>query len=172
MKTDDFDYILPSELIAQTPPETRTASRLLMVSEAKSKTPFEDHTFADFIDCCAAGDLLVLNDTRVVPARLRCQKASGGQVEVMLERLLPDAQLLALARSNKTLKPGTLLYIDGQAELEFIGREGEFFRLKLLSEAANQYDVFHRCGDIPLPPYIKRNTDQQDLNRYQTVYAQ
>ncbi len=171
MLTDDFDYELPSDLIAQTPCETREGARLLVLGE--DNIALQDRQFSEFADYCGSGDLLVINDTRVVPARLQCCKSSGGQVEVMLERMLTNGEFLALARSNKPLKSGQVLYIKNKAELEFRSREGAFFRFKMLGIDHNdKFDVFHRLGEMPLPPYIKRATREQDSERYQTVYAQ
>lgn len=170
MRTDDFDYVLPPELIAQVPAPEREASRLLVVGEQPSL--YRDLHFTDFAQLCEAGDLLVVNDTRVVPARLKCNKPSGGQVEVMLERLLDEQTIVALARSNKPLKPGQRLLVDGREELEYIGRADAFFKFKLLNTVpGDEYRIFHQQGDIPLPPYIKRSPDQEDTGRYQTVYA-
>ncbi len=174
MKTDDFDYHLPAELIAQTPAPQREESRLLVLEQtAQGEHSFKDLQFSDLMQLCEPGDLLVLNNTRVVPARLKCQKPSGGKVEVMLERLLSADEFLALARSNKPLKAGQRLLIDTQEELEYIGREGMFFRFKLLKGRADHaYELFHRHGDMPLPPYIRRPVEPGDAGRYQTVYAQ
>jgi S-adenosylmethionine:tRNA ribosyltransferase-isomerase len=169
--TEDFDYKLPPELIAQTPCVTREGSRLLVVGQGDAD--FQDRQFTDFVNYCQPGDLLIINNTRVVPARLRCLKSSGGQVEVMLERMLENGAFLALARSNKALKPGQILYIENRPELEFVSREGAFFRFKMLNvDNADEFDVFHRLGDMPLPPYIKRAVIKEDSERYQTVYAQ
>ncbi len=171
MLTDDFDYELPSALIAQTPCKTREGARLLVLGQ--SNLDFQDRQFSDFADYCEPGDLLVVNNTRVVPARLQCYKPSGGKVEVMLERMLANGDFLALARSNKPLKPGQVLYIKNKAELEFRSREGAFFKFKMLNADHNdKFDVFHRLGDMPLPPYIKRAAEEQDNERYQTVYSQ
>jgi len=115
----------------------------------------------------------VVNNTRVVPARLKCQKPSGGQVEVMLERLLSDNEFLALARSNKVLKPGQILLLNSEPALRFIERVGAFFKFEMLEQAQQSgYALFHQNGNMPLPPYIKRAVDSQDTGRYQTVYAQ
>ena len=171
MKTEDFDYELPPELIAQAPAKQREQSRLLQVGQRESQ--FEDLRFSDFVSLCAPGDLLVVNNTRVVPARLKCQKPSGGQVEVMLERLLSEYEFLALARSNKTLKAGQVLLLNSKPALRFIERQGTFFKFEILEEAQQSgYALFHQNGNMPLPPYIKREVVQQDTGRYQTVYAQ
>ena len=115
----------------------------------------------------------MVNNTRVVPARLKCQKPSGGQVEVMLERLLSDNEFLALARSNKVLKPGQILLLNSEPALRFIERVGAFFKFEMLEQAQQSgYALFHQNGNMPLPPYIKRAVDSQDTGRYQTVYAQ
>ena len=173
LKTDDFDYQLPAELIAQSPAGKREQSRLLLLQQDASSTRLQDLQFSDFVRLCEPGDLLVVNNTRVVPARLKCHKPSGGQVEVMLERMLNEHEFLALARSNKPLRPGQKLLIGAEEELVFIGREGVFFRFRMLNpQAGNAYDLFHRQGEIPLPPYIKRPIEKSDRGRYQTVYAQ
>ena len=172
LKTDDFDYQLPPELIAQTPAGKREQSRLLLLQQSESSTELQDLQFSDFVQLCEPGDLLVVNNTRVVPARLKCHKPSGGQVEVMLERMLNEREFLALARSNKPLRPGQKLLINNQEELVFIEREGAFFKFCMLKpQAGNAYDLFHRQGEMPLPPYIKRPVEKSDAGRYQTVYA-
>lgn len=172
MKTDDFDYQLPPELIAQTPADKREQSRLLLLCHDGDRPDFQDLQFSDFVSLCEPGDLLVVNNTRVVPARLKCQKSSGGRVEVMLERVLNEHEFLALARSNKPLRAGQVLLIDGQQELEYIERAGAFFKFRQLQlQAGNPYNLFHRQGEMPLPPYIKRQVDKSDAGRYQTVYA-
>lgn len=171
MKTADFDYHLPEELIAQAPAEKRLGSRLLVVGPGEQ--PLEDRQFPDLVDYCQPGDLLIMNNTRVIPARLQCRKPTGGRVEVMLERMLPDGDFLALARSSKTLSPGQRLLIGEREELEYRGREGDFFRFSLLHpDSTDSFKLFHRCGEMPLPPYIKRPPGAQDSDRYQTVYAQ
>ncbi len=171
MRTDDFDYNLPPELIAQTPGPKRDSSRMLVVGQGDSS--LQDRQFSDFSGYCQAGDLLIVNNTRVVPARLFCYKASGGRVEIILERMLSNGELLALARTNKSLKPEQRLYVNNKAELEFVKREGTFFRFRILSvNNSDEFDVFHRHGDMPLPPYIKREASSLDAERYQTVYAE
>jgi len=171
LKTEDFDYVLPPELIAQTPAAQREQSRLLVVRQRESQ--FEDLQFSDFLSLCSPGDLLVVNNTRVVPARLKCQKPSGGQVEVMLERLLSEYEFLALARSNKPLKAGQILLLNSKPALQFIERQGVFFKFAIVEDAQQSgYALFHQNGNMPLPPYIKREVEPQDSGRYQTVYAQ
>jgi len=173
LKTDDFNYQLPPELIAQAPAGERAASRLLVLEPGVSEADIKDLQFTDFPTLCEPGDLLIVNNTRVIPARLKCHKPSGGRVEVMLERFLDACEFLALARANKPLRPGQKLLIDGVEELEFLEREGAFFRFRLLQDTNDShYDLFHRQGEMPLPPYIRRDADGTDKGRYQTVYAQ
>ncbi len=167
MKTDDFDYSLPTELIAQKPLSERGASRLLVVEEEG----VTDKYFSDLPTLLNPGDLLVMNDTRVIPARLYLTKASGGRVEVMLERFVDECHFLALARSNKTLKPGTQLWLGNQSVVEFIERDGVFFRFRVLDGIEGE-KLFIKNGHIPLPPYINRPDSQDDHDRYQTVYAE
>jgi S-adenosylmethionine:tRNA ribosyltransferase-isomerase len=170
VKTQDFDYLLPARLIAQSPTDARQDARMLVVTGAQTK--LLDKNFSDFADFCQPGDLLVVNNTRVIPARLQCHKLSGAKVEVMLERLLSNDEFLALARSNKSLKPGVQLHIAGEVVLEFVQREGEFVRFRIInSERDGGVGLFNRYGEVPLPPYIKRAPEQQDQKRYQTVYA-
>lgn len=167
MRTDDFDYILPDGLIAQSPPEQRGQSRLLVVGEQMGQ--FEDSNFSRFVDLCNDNDLIVVNDTRVIPARLSAEKTSGGKVEVMLERFISDNRFLALAKSNKPLKPGTLLCILGEPLLRFETKAGGFFEFTTLVEEGLQ--LFLQQGEVALPPYIRRDVQLDDKQRYQTIYA-
>lgn len=170
MKTDDFDYELPAELVAQSPTRSRQDSRLLIVGEPAEACL--DETFSHFEHFCSAGDLLVLNNTRVVPARLHCHKLSGGRVEVMLERQVSETEFLALVRANKSLKAGQVLKIQETEHLQFIERVGMFFKFRILDAAyVGGYALFHAFGEIPLPPYIKRQVEAEDSARYQTVFA-
>ena len=171
MKTQDFDYFLPPELIAQAPSAERDASRLLVMKGQHAK--LSDHQFTEFVDFCAPGDLVVVNNTRVIPARLHCRKVSGGRVEVMLERVISKGRLLALVRANKPLKPGQHLLVDDHPVLEFVLRRGDFCEFKILNpEHEGGAKLFERHGEVPLPPYIKRSPAREDRARYQTVYAQ
>ncbi len=171
MKTQDFDYTLPPELIAQAPSAARDDSRLLVM--AGKHASLSDHQFAEFVDFCAAGDLLVVNDTQVIPARLHCQKPSGGRVEVLLERILCEDRFLALARANKPLKPSQKLLVLGRPVLEFLNWEDSFGEFRVLKpEYGGGTKLFERHGEVPLPPYIRRSPGPQDSARYQTVYAQ
>lgn len=160
----DFDYALPPELIAQSPLPWRSASRLLVV-EGKCRT---DSNFVDLPQWLRAGDLLVMNDSRVLHARLRGHKESGGQVEILVERLLDHGTVLAQLRASKPPQPGSRLRLEGVLDVEVLGREGEFYRLRFSGDAA---ELVERHGRLPLPPYIERMAGAPDEERYQTVYA-
>lgn len=161
---DDFDYQLPTECIAQAPLAERSASRLLVMMGAA----LEDRQFIDLPDLLAPGDLLVMNDTRVLHARLFGQKATGGQVEVLVERVTADDEALAQVRASKSLKPGGRLRLEDAFDAEVIGREGEFYRLHFPD---NAIELIERHGRLPLPPYIERAAANADEERYQTVFA-
>lgn len=160
----DLDYELPDALIALRPAEPRTSSRLLVVGRER----LEDRRFRDFPGLLDAGDLLVLNDTRVLRARLRGRKPTGGRVEVFVERIEDEAGLLARVRASKGLGTGGEVEIEGGARARCTGREGEFHRLALDRPAA---EVLARHGRVPLPPYLRRPPEPADETRYQTVYA-
>jgi S-adenosylmethionine:tRNA ribosyltransferase-isomerase len=163
MRISDFDYSLPDELIARYPTPERRASRLLEVGAA-----LEDRRFADLPALLRAGDLLVFNDTRVIHARLRGRKETGGVVEVLVERITGGSRALAQVRASKSPKSGgRLLFADGvSARVE--GRDGEFFDLAFSAPLMPFLDAF---GEVPLPPYIDRAVESGDDARYQTVYA-
>ena len=172
MRRSDFQFELPSELIAQYPTEQRPASRLLHLQADTGQ--IMDRQFSDFPSLLQPGDLLVLNDTRVIPARLLGQKDSGGKVEILVERLLGADQLLAHVRASKSPRPGRRLLFDEGVEAEIVRREGDFFVLKFRDGAqseANVAAILDRLGHIPLPPYIEREDITADRERYQTVYA-
>lgn len=161
---DDFDYLLPPACIAQAPLAERSASRLLVMTGAA----LEDCQFVDLPNLLAPGDLLVMNDTRVLHARLFGQKATGGQVEVLVERVTADDEVLAQVRASKSLKPGGRLRLEDAFDAEVIGREGEFYRLHFPD---NAIELIERHGRLPLPPYIERAAANADEERYQTVFA-
>ncbi|HUP97354.1 MAG TPA: tRNA preQ1(34) S-adenosylmethionine ribosyltransferase-isomerase QueA [Usitatibacter sp.] len=165
MRLSDFDYELPPELIAQHPASERTASRLLHV-DARTGA-IADLCFPDIVSLMAPGDLLVVNDTRVIKARLRGHKDTGGEVEVLIERVLDAGRALAQVRASKTPKPGSVLKL-GMARAEVLGRQGEFFELRFEEGVLN---VLAREGEVPLPPYITHAPVGADESRYQTVYA-
>ena len=168
MKKSDFHYDLPPELIAQAPLAERSASRLLVVPPAPA--PLQDRHFRDLLDLLAPGDLLVFNDTRVIPARLFGQKATGGRVEILIERLLGGNQARAQLGVSKSPKPGARIALDAGGEAEVQGRDGEFYVLQFhVPESLEQW-LLH-AGRLPLPPYIQRAPGQDDAERYQTVFA-
>ena len=163
MFLSDFDYKLPQALIAQYPLAKRRDSRLLVVGDALA-----DRQFADLPSLLHAGDLLVFNDTRVIRARLKGRKQTGGKVEVFAERVLSDKEMLAQVRASKTPRPGTVLELAGDCEATVIGRERDMFRLALSKPVS---DLLEQHGDVPLPPYLNRDSEAADSERYQTVYA-
>src|SRR5437868_12295488 len=164
MLVSEFDYELPAELIAQRPAAERTASRLLHID---AQGDLHDLRFADLPQLVDERDTLVLNDTRVIRARLFGRKPSGGQVELFVERIIGEREALALMRAGHSPKAGTLVQI-GEASATVEGREGELYRVRF-SDTVER--VLERHGSVPLPPYITHAPDSEDAERYQTVYA-
>ncbi|MGA1742617.1 MAG: tRNA preQ1(34) S-adenosylmethionine ribosyltransferase-isomerase QueA [Pseudohongiellaceae bacterium] len=169
MKRSDFYFDLPEELIAHYPPEKRTDSRLLCISRETGDVSHRQ--FTDFPALLNPGDLLVFNNTRVIPARLFGQKESGGKVEVLLERVMAENQILAQVRASKTPKTGSTIIFTADAKAEVLGREGEFFILAF-PETVDLMQLLDEIGHMPLPPYIKREDELLDKERYQTVYGE
>lgn len=169
MHVRDFDFELPEELIARHPAEERTGSRLLHLDGPSGI--IAHRRFPDVLSLVNPGDLLIFNNTRVIPARLFGQKASGGKVEVLIERMTGDHQALAHVRANKSAKPGTVLEMEGGIKLEVIGREENLFIIRCLNDRP-LVDLLEEHGHMPLPPYLERADDETDRDRYQTVYAQ
>ena len=167
MKLSDFHYELPEALIAQFPPVKRGDSRLLCLDGKTGEV--SDRHFEDFIDLLSPEDLLVFNNTRVIPARLFGRKQTGGKVEILVERLLSGTRALAHVRSSKSPKPGSRIDLDGGFQLEVSGRQDTLFLLD--SGEQDFLTIMKTVGHIPLPPYISRNDEQDDASRYQTVYA-
>ena len=168
MRKSDFHYELPPGLIAQAPLPERSASRLLLVPPPPA--PFAGHGIRDLPALLQPGDLLVFNDTRVIPARLHGHKASGGRVEILIERLLPGNEARAQVGASKTPKPGSRIALDAGGEAEVLAREGEFHHLRFHVDAPLE-DWLQHAGSLPLPPYIRRAPDAADNARYQTVFA-
>ena len=166
MRTDEFDFVLPERLIAQHPPEQRGTSRLLYAYGGV----LEDCRFADLLRLVKPGDVLVLNDTRVIKARLFGSKESGGRVEVLVERVLNEHEVLAQVRASHAPKAGSRLLLAEALQVEVLGREGEFFHLRFAGDE-NVLALLERCGKLPLPPYITHTADDEDEQRYQTVFA-
>ena len=167
LKRSDFHYELPQELIAQRPAERRSDSRLLQLSPRGGQV--HDRRFRDLPDLLQAGDLLVFNNTRVIPARLYGRKETGGRVEIMLERMIDDRECLAQLRVSKKPGAGTSIVLEDGSRLLVTGREGSFFRLRLSGGGLG--GKLDQLGHMPLPPYIERADSAEDRERYQTVYA-
>jgi len=166
VRKSDFHYELPSDRIAQQPVTPRSAARLLCLDGAAVAA---DRRFADLPALLRAGDLLVFNDTRVVPARLYGAKDSGGRVEVLIERVLDATRALAQARAAQPLRAGQRLHFDGAVNASVGARRGEFYELTF--DVDDVGAMLERVGHVPLPPYIKRTDGAHDRARYQTVYA-
>ncbi|MGV8960363.1 MAG: tRNA preQ1(34) S-adenosylmethionine ribosyltransferase-isomerase QueA [Stenotrophomonas sp.] len=168
MKKSDFHYDLPEALIAQAPLAERSASRLMVVPPAPAA--FDDRHVRDLSELLQPGDLLVFNDTRVIPARLFGQKASGGRVEILIERLLGAQQARAQVGASKSPKAGSRIALDAGGEVEVLGRDGEFYVLRFEIPEPLETWLLH-AGHLPLPPYIQREPGVDDRERYQTVFA-
>ncbi len=168
VKKSDFHYDLPRELIAQAPLAVRSASRLLAIDVAARR--FDDRHFADLTEYLRPGDLLVFNDTRVLPARLFGRKETGGAVEILIERVLGAHDALAQLGVSKKPRAGSRILLEDGSAILVRGREGEFYTLGF--EAAEPLEkLLARLGRMPLPPYIARAAGADDAERYQTVYA-
>lgn len=168
MQLADFDFELPDDLVAKYPASERRASRLLVVDPRHSGNGLTDRRFAEFPDLLQAGDLLVFNDTRVIKARLAGRKSSGGRVELLIERLVNETTALAHIRASKTPRQGTTLEFADGCEVQVRGRDGDLFRVDFDRPALA---FLERFGEVPLPPYLERQADEGDEERYQTVYA-
>lgn len=168
MRKSEFKYDLPPDLIAQEPLQSRSASRLLALDGCTGAT--RDLHFGDLPDLLQAGDVLVFNDTRVIPARLRGRKDTGGQVEVLIERVLDDRHALAQVRASKTPRAGQRLDLEGVVAAIVRSRQGEFYELEFESDRP-VLALLDEIGHMPLPPYITRADEATDRERYQTVYA-
>lgn len=167
MKVSDFNFELPNELIARYPSAQRSASRMLCLQGATGDIAHRQ--FADIVDLLNPGDLLVFNNTRVIPARLLGQKASGGKVEVLIERILDDHTALAHVRASKAPKPGTELILEGVVKATMVERADTLFKLEF-NHSETVLTLLENHGHMPLPPYIDRPDENQDKERYQTVY--
>ena len=168
MRVDEFTFDLPERLIAQVPLPDRSASRLLCLDRGNGH--LSDRRITDLPSLLRAGDLLIFNDTRVIPARLFGKKASGGAVEVLIERVLDERLVWAHVRASKSPKPKSVLILEGELQVEVRGRQGELFELAFLGEES-VLDALNRKGRIPLPPYMQREAGVEDRERYQTVFA-
>ncbi len=168
MRRQDFSYDLPDELIARMPAKERTGSRLLQLDGPSGA--LADGQFADLLNCVNPGDLMVFNNTRVIPARIFGQKPSGGQVEILVERVLDEHRVLAHTRANRSPKTGSEILLGNGVSITVDGREGALFVLRFPQDKP-VLAVLDDIGHMPLPPYIDRDDDQTDRERYQTVYG-
>lgn len=167
MRVADFTFELPDHLIARHPLAERRASRLLVLDGPSGS--LAHRRFGDVLEYLRPGDLMVFNNTRVIPARLFGQKASGGKLEMLVERVLDSHRVLAHVRSSKSPKPGSTVHIDGGGEAQMLARHDALFELRFSEEVL---PLLERVGHMPLPPYIDRADDAADRERYQTVYAE
>ena len=168
MKTSDFSYDLPNELIASEPLKERSASRLMTLNKSGG---IGHHHFYDLPDLLQAGDLLVFNNSKVIPARLYGHKDTGGKVEILIERVLSEHIALAHVKASKSPKPGTIISLDKDHKITVSGRDDSLFELTLDSSSPQWYQLLEDIGHIPLPPYMEREDRDDDKERYQTVYA-
>ena len=168
MLRTDFSFDLPDELIARYPMAERTASRLLCLNGAEGT--IQHNGFTDILDLVQPGDLMVFNDTRVIPARLFGQKETGGKIEILLERLQDNNTALAHIRSSRSPKPGAKLLLQDGTAVEVLGRQESLFEIQFPLDM-NLLDLLDKIGHMPLPPYIEREDELSDRERYQTVYS-
>ncbi|MGF1719917.1 tRNA preQ1(34) S-adenosylmethionine ribosyltransferase-isomerase QueA [Vibrio kyushuensis] len=169
MQVSDFHFELPDELIARYPTAERTASRLLHLDGMNGE--LNDRSFKDVLDLVKPGDLMVFNNTRVIPARLFGRKESGGKLEVLVERMLDEKSILAHVRCSKSPKPGTKLFLgeNDEYQAEMVARHDALFEIQFNDEKS-VLDILNDVGHMPLPPYIDRPDEDADKERYQTVY--
>jgi S-adenosylmethionine:tRNA ribosyltransferase-isomerase len=167
MKKQDFNFHLPNELIAQYPLEKRSDSRLLTYNGATKQ--HGHHQFKDLVDFLESGDLLVMNNSKVIPARLYGQKASGGKVELLVERFITNASFWAHIKASKSPKPGTIIHLDQNWQIEIVSKDDDLYHCRVDGDVDT---MLHQIGHVPLPPYITRDDEVFDLSRYQTVYAE
>lgn len=166
MRTEDFNFFLPEHLIAQHPTQQRSASRLLRLNN----NSIQDDVFSNIVSLLNAGDVLLLNDTKVIKARLFGQKLTGGQIEVLVERVINNHEAYAQIKSSRSPLAGSRLILENNIHVEVLGRQDDMFHLKFLDDAS-VYDLLECYGHLPLPPYITHNADTSDETRYQTVFA-
>lgn len=168
MKVSDFNFDLPDRLIAKYPTEERSQSRLLHLEGESGR--LDDRQFPELLSYLNPGDLLVFNNTKVIPARLFAHKETGGKLEILFERRESDRIFLAHVRSSKSPKPGSQIVLEDGTKLAMLGRVGALFRLEL-PPAREVFELLSKLGHVPLPPYIDRPDEGLDDERYQTVYA-
>ena len=166
MKVSDFDYELPPELIARYPTEKRSGARLMHLDA--SSGVINHLRFLDIVDLIDAEDLMIFNNTRVIPARFFGFRETGGKIEILLERVLSETSALAQIRASKSPKPGDTIFLDGEFEVKVLDREREFFRLEF---PGGVLAIAKQFGHLPIPPYLERNDEPLDVERYQTIFA-
>ena len=167
MQVVDFHFDLPEHLIAKAPKKDRASSNLMSLDGATGD--IQHNQFQQIVDFIEPGDLMIFNNTRVIPARLFGQKASGGKVEILVERVVDEHTVLAHVRANKSPKPGNILILEGEVEAEMVGRQDDLFELVFKGDET-VLSALERKGHMPLPPYIDRPDTEEDKERYQTVY--
>jgi len=167
MRVSDFSFDLPQDLIARFPKADRTASRLMLLDG--NSGDIQDKGFKDIVSQLHTGDLLIFNNTRVIPARMFGQKSSGGKIEVLVERLIDQHSVLAHIRASKSPKVGAELILEGKVNATMVARHGALFELKFSGDTS-VLDILNNIGHMPLPPYIDRPDEESDRERYQTVY--
>ncbi len=167
MQVVDFHFDLPEHLIAKSPKKDRASSNLMSLQGESGD--IQHKQFQQILDLINPGDLMIFNNTRVIPARLFGQKASGGKVEILVERIIDEHTVLAHVRANKSPKPGNVLILEGEVEAEMVGRQDDLFELKFTGDET-VLSALERKGHMPLPPYIDRPDTEEDKERYQTVY--
>lgn len=168
MKIEEFDFTLPEHLIAQEPVVPRSGSRLLRLGVQQERV--QEAYFYQLGEWLGPGDVLVFNNTRVIPARLKGHKESGGKLEILVERLLPQQQAWVQVKSNRPLKPGLTVTLAAGIQAQVLGREGPFYLVEFHTQEP-LLEWLQRHGEVPLPPYIRRQPNQQDQADYQTIYA-
>ncbi len=168
MRVSDFSFDLPNELIARFPLEKRSDSRLMLLDAGTGE--IAHHKFNELLSFLLPNDLLVFNNTRVIPARLFAHKSSGGKVEILVERVIDQSHVLAHIRSSKSPKPGSTIVLDDGTIFKMIERDGSLFLLEY-QQSEPVHEALERLGHMPLPPYIDREDQLSDRERYQTVYA-
>ena len=167
MNIDDFNYNLPENLIAQSPLKERRDSRLLIINPTKQT--LQDSFFKQFTSHLSSNDLVIFNDTKVIKARLFGKKLTGGKVELLIERIFDNTNAIALIKTSKTIKSGIEVMIDKGVYLKIISRKNNLFHIRLNKDTFD--NLLKSYGHIPLPPYIQREDEEQDMIRYQTIYA-
>lgn len=170
MRTDDFDFHLPNHLIAQYPTPERSASRLLCMNRNSGNTHHQH--FYQLPDLLRAGDILVMNNSKVIPARVYGQKDTGGKVEMLIERIISAQSARVHLRASKALNAGRILLLGAAlTPFKIIGRNDDLFEIEKQTNTETLLDWLHQFGHMPLPPYMHREDEKQDLERYQTIYA-